>query len=321
MKRILAAAVVALFATGCNRSLTDEFRNGIPTREMVEVQTPGAETGSRVVMTSESALQGDRAGSYQMTRAATVTVNGGTLFVLGLIKAITDQRPTSVDENVAVWGPGNSGDALDPHLYRLTVTKTAEGTFSYALEAKDKNLGDDAYVVLISGTHQATETDRHGSGTFLIDWDAAQTLPEHGNQVGSAIVEYARAEGTGVITVAAEFDQVNGGNGERKDFSYRYSKTPGEGGTFDFLAHGDIHNDPSMSLEEKFTVRSRWNEQGSGRADFQVSEGNLTQAYNGNECWDTSFNSQYVNQDWNPEANYGEEATDCAFPTAEYSSL
>ncbi|MDQ3266547.1 MAG: membrane lipoprotein lipid attachment site-containing protein [Myxococcota bacterium] len=319
MKRILSAAVITLLLSGCNRTLVDEFRNGLPKKEMVEVKTPGNDS-TAPVRSQGSALQGDRSDSYRMTRAATVTVNGATLSVLGLIKAITDHRPTTIDENQAVWGP-SVPEALEPHIYRLTVTKSAEGAFSYALEGKDKTLGDDAYVILISGNHQATATEGRGSGSFLLDFDAAQTLPEHDALVGAVTVDYARADETDVITVAAEFDNVNDGHGGRDDFSYRYSKTPGTGGTFDFLTREDIHHDPAMSLPEKLTVRSRWNEQGAGRSDYQVTEGNLSSAVTGNECWDTSFDSQYLNASWNPSANYGDEASACAFTPAEYSSL
>src|SRR4051812_19593999 len=112
MKRILAAAVVISIATGCG-GLVQDFRTGLPTKDMVEVKTPGS-AGLREegVSTAYSALQGQRANSYSLTRGATVTINGGTLFVLALVKAITDQQPTTVEENRAVWGPGNSGDAL-----------------------------------------------------------------------------------------------------------------------------------------------------------------------------------------------------------------
>jgi len=324
MKRILAAAVVVLMTAGCGRSLVQDFRSGFPTKDMVEVKTPASsslkEGGD--LATSYSALQGERANSYSLTRGATVTINTGTLWVLGLVKAITDQQPTTVEQDKAIWGPGS--DALDPNIYKMTATRdpNSDDSFSYALEAKPKSAADSAYVVILSGHHVRT-SDAHGSGSFLVDWDAAQTLVDHDpNAVGTATVDYSREDGTNNVTVSAEFDNVNDGNGGRQDLSYRYAKAPGADGSFEFKAFQNIDSDPSRSMPEKWTVHSRWNETGAGRADYQVSEGNLTSPVTGNECWDTSFNSSMVIASWDPSQNYGSEATDCStFTSASYSDL
>ena len=114
---------------------------------------------------------------------------------------------------------------------------------------------------------------------------------------------------------------MNDGKGGIGDFGYAYDRNPDGSGSFEFLTFEDIHDDVSMTLQEKLTVRSRWNTSGAGRADYEASEGNLSSAVTGNECWDTSFNSQYVNASWDSSQNYGVEATDCAFTSAEYSSL
>jgi len=314
MNRILAAAAMLALAA-CDPAA--KFRNGVPTRDQVEVKLPTS-TAQKVSPMS-SPLQGDIAGSYQLTRGATQGVNGATLFVLGLVKAVTDNHPTTITETAAVWGP-YPGDALDPNMYKLTVTKGQGTTYSYALEAKGKTADDTAWVVLLSGSHDPAATQGFGSGTFLIDFDAAQTLPQHGADVGTAQVDYARVQGTGVVTVAAQFVNVNDGHGGLGNFSYHYSATPQQGGTFDFMTWENVVT--ASAALEKLTVHSRWMETGAGRSDYQVTLGDLTSTTaTGNECWDTNFASQYVNLSYNPVAGYGVEATDCVFPTAEYSSL
>ncbi len=321
MKRILAATAALLVLAGCD-SLEAQFRNGLPQKSMVELNIPGRDTvEGKVSMTSE--LRGDRSNSYLLTRGATRSVNGGTFFILALIDGVTKNRPTSMDENTAVWGP-YPGDALDPNTYKLTVNRTGDKNFTYALEAKGKTAPEDAWVVIVSGSHTKGETDNHGNGTFLIDWDNAQTLPEHGPEIGTAEITYAKEQGTEKVTVSAEFVGVSDGNSGTTNFSYRYSATPGAGGTFDFMVRGDINNDVGTITLEKLTIHSRWLETGAGRADIRVTEGDLgALEATGNECWDTSFNSQYANlsYDPNPASNYGTDATDCAIHGAEYSTL
>lgn len=313
MNRILAAAAMLALAA-CNPAA--KFRNGLPTRNQVEVKLPTSTTTQKVSSMS-SPLQGDIAGSYQLTRGATQGVNGATLFVLGLVKAITDNHPTTITETEAVWGP-HAGDALDPNMWKLTVTKGTGTTYSYALEGKGKNAPDTAWVVILSGSHDPAAAQGYGSGTFLVDFDAAQTLPEHGADVGTVQVDYARAQGTGVVTVAAQFVDVNDGNGGRGNFSYGYSATPNQGGTFDFITWSNLVT--ASAALEKLTVHSRWMQTGAGRSDYQVTDGDLASAATGNECWDTNFASQYVSLSFDPTAGYGVEATDCVFPAAEYSS-
>jgi hypothetical protein len=238
--------------------------------------------------------------------------------VLHLIDRITEHRPTSMTETEAVWGPYS--EALAPNAWKLTVNKVGENSYDYVLEAKDKTLGDEAFIAVITGSHQRGDDENVGSGNFSLLWDNAATLPEHDQNVGRADITYSRTA-EGVVTIAAEFVQVRDGDG-RADFSYRYNKSAGQGGSFEFLTMKDIHTDPAKAALEKHTVKSRWNEHGEGRADFQLSGGDLpAEGATGNECWSSTFASVYLNASWAGGVLYGDEATDCAFSPAEYSQL
>ena len=103
-------------------------------------------------------LPGRRVRLLRLTRGATVRVNTGALAVLGLVESITDDQPTSLKGNVAVWGPYT--DALSPTTWKLTVTKTAANTYSYKLEGKAKAAADSAFKVVLSGTHAVGATQR-----------------------------------------------------------------------------------------------------------------------------------------------------------------
>lgn len=323
MKRILPLAVSVLLITACH-SEVDQFREGTPSKEMVEINLPskttaGLEADDEVGQAMQYA-QGERSDMYTLTRGATALVNGGAVAILGLIKAITDHQPTSFHGNVAVWGPYT--EDLSPNTWRLTVTKTGQNNFSYALEAKPKTAQDSAYVAVLTGTHTAGDSREVGSGEFLIDWDGAQRLPEHDNNVGTADITYSR-NAAGAVVVSAQFRQVkDGASGLKVDADYRYSSaSPGQGGSFDFATLKNL-GDASQPALEKLTIRSRWLATGAGRSDVRASGGDLgAETASASECWDINFASQYLSASWAPTAGYGLAATDCAFGTASFSDL
>ncbi|MFZ5470719.1 MAG: hypothetical protein ACOZIN_14905 [Myxococcota bacterium] len=323
MTRILAVATAVLM-TACGVDRADTFRKGVPQAKDVAVNVPSS--SGQALSSRQDGLEGERAGFYTLTRGVTVVINAGTVAVLGLVKAIVNNPPTSVRENTAVWGPHT--DALSPNTYKFTVIKNAENDYSYTLEGKGKNAGDDAYVVILSGAHKVAADaagnpqENYGNGTFLLDWDAAATLPEHGKEIGSAEFTYSRLSASADIRIDVEFKQVKDEEtGSRVDASYRYLSTPAAGGSFDFKIIKNLDNDPAKPALEVATIRSRWTQQGAGRADVKAVGGDIPSGgATASECWDENFASRYVNASFAPSLNYGVESV-CAFATAEYSSL
>lgn len=318
----------ALMLVGCGKaSQEDAFREGLPTQELVQVKAPekagqGLESG-----TVDAQAQGQRSDTYEWTRGATLVVNGGTVAVLTLIEKITEHAPSSLEDKKAVWGPYTG--ALSPNTWKLTVNQTGDNAYSYVLEAKAKTADDSAYKAILSGAHtvaldaKGARQKHYGTGSFLLDWDAQQTLPEHDNNVGSVEIRYARPDTTSAVTVEADFRQVRDAErpGTRVDANYRYTSTPGAGGTFDFSVDKNIDQAADRTALEHLTIKSRWLESGAGRSDVKATGGDLqgSQATL-NECWDTNFASQVLRINFAPSSNYGDEAT-CAFPSAVYSSL
>jgi hypothetical protein len=320
----------ALVLAGCGRmQREEEFRSVLPTQEMVEVKSPAKGGQALVGEVDAQSEQGQTSDFYQLTRATTVLVNGGTLVVLGLVDAVTKNPPTTLTEDTAVWGPHT--EALARNTWKLTVKKTGDHTYSYAVSAKAKEAPDSAFVDVLTGTHTASVNEAHepmkgfGQGEFTLDWDKAQTLPEHDANVGRMTVKYARLDATSAVSVDASFRQVKDDKDptKRVDADYRYKATPSQGGEFDFKLTQDWYK-PSGSTSsalETLTIKSRWQESGAGRSDVKLSGGDLVGEATANECWDTSFASRYLRASYDPTMGYGTEATDCAFTPAMYSSL
>ncbi|RKH63671.1 hypothetical protein [Corallococcus aberystwythensis] len=329
-KSLLCAS---LLFVGCNDAETSDeatFRDGLPSKEQVQVKPP-QQKGQGLMAEGPSATfsQGERSGYYQATVDATASVNLGTLWVLNLIEQITRYPPTTLEENKAVWGPGT--EALSPITWRLTVTKSGDASFSWVLEGKGKTEEDSAFRAVLSGTQQVSvdedgERQRgFGSGELFIDWDAAHTLPDADDHVGTVEIRYARPSATADATVDADFHQVRDDKdpSKRVDGKYHYKTTATAGGEFEFATIQNIHEgDQTAAKLENVSIKSRWTATGAGRADVKASGGDLTSLLTVNECWDTNFRSTYLATNLFPGQGYGDEQTSCAgFTTAVYSSL
>lgn len=333
-KMLLALSLaVAAAAIGCGKEEGDDFRDGVPQQTDVALVVPGnASQGSALTATEgttaiHSALLGDRAEFYTLTRDITATVNAGTVAVLTIVKTVTNYPPTSVAKDAAVWGPYT--DPLSPNTWRLTVTRVEKGQFHYVLEGKAKTAADSAFLTVLSGNHTQADSSAHrrdnvpdyGSGDFLVDWNASQMLPEHDKNVGTAAFTYSRTSPTSVVNIGVTFTQVkDDATGMLIDAVYGYTATPGLGGSFDFKLTKDFIT--TTAALETMSVHSRWMETGAGRSDTMISGGDLaaTQA-TVNECWDSNFASVYFTNSYGDPAKMWGAETSCAFTPAMYSAI
>ena len=108
---MLGAALLAL--VGCGKLDGSEFEGSTPTKDTVALVVPAASSTTATtgavsaasVTVKQSALLGDTAKDYVLTATLAYVVNTATVAVLGLVKAVTDYPPTSVETDTAVWGP------------------------------------------------------------------------------------------------------------------------------------------------------------------------------------------------------------------------
>jgi hypothetical protein len=332
----LALALAAPLASGACGRLDggDEYRQGVPHHEDIAIVVPGgdAQTGALTaegVAVTQGALLGQQAELYRLTRGVTAVVNGGTIAVLALVRTITAFPPTDIGDDVAVWGPHT--EALSPNTWRLTVHRLARGQFQYLFEAKPKTAPDTAYLTILSGHHNVATTGSglrrranlpaYGSGDFDINWDNAQMLPEHDDNVGTAHFVYSRPAAGADANIAVTFHQVmDKDTGMRIDAQYAFVQTPASGGSFQFtLTKNEILTTAAL---ETLTVRSRWQQTGAGRSDVKMVGGDLaaTEA-TVNECWDSNFASVYMTNSYGDAAKMWGAAASCdaAFPSPDYA--
>ena len=324
---------------GCDKDdleAAEEFRNAVPRTQTVEVKVPaagaqgsiaGESNGELTASVQALTVKGQTADLYQLTRAASGIVNGGGAFTLLLVKTIVSYPPTTVGADSATWGPWTG--ALEPVTWKLTVNRIATNKYEYALAGRARGDATGPFTTVLSGTHapalnaKGRPVEGFGEGDFTLDWDARRTLPmPDDDNVGKASYHYARPDLVSGVVVNAEFQKVKDKErpGQLVDLSYRYQSTHGAGGSMEF-----VHTAPMTSAKpgSRLAVKSRWTGAGAGRSDVRATGGDIPAGTTAqwNECWNGSFASTYQQVSWDPSKNYGVEASDCAFATAEYSGL
>jgi hypothetical protein len=333
---LLALAGCGPMGSGKGGGYDGPFAHTTPTEETVALAIPeGQATAASEEGVRTSALLGDEADSYKLTRAVTVVVNGGTAWVLGLVKLIVSYPPTRVvGTDTAVWAP--APDPLAKKAWRLSVTRVEPQVFDWKFDAKAKADPDSAFITILSGRHTRAvdgagqPIENYGSGNFTIDWNAANTLPreveERDHNVGVATFSYARVSPTAVTSINVDFNGVEDDKThEIHNAIYRYVATPGAGGDFKYGSVQDNFPDPGNTgtAKETMTIHSRWLESGAGRSDYRTAGSDVTAALGGDasisECWNESFASVYMTASWDATAGWG-AASSCAFTTAEFSS-
>jgi len=341
---VLAALGAASALTGCKQVDDSAFAGTVPTKETVAIVLPGGTTttnGSLTVggvTTKKSALLGDVAADYATTVAVTTIINGGVGAVLDLVKTVVNYPATDVEGETAVWGPHT--DPLSANTWRLTVTRVAPHVFNWQFDGKGKNAADSTFVTILSGQHtQSLDAKGHamegfGSGNFKLDWDAADTLPQHDANVGQAAFTYSRLDPSAMATVDVTFTGIKDNcdpnatkcTTANQIFNavYAYVSTPGNGGDLQYAATEDFDQVVGSTLKETLSLHSRWQETGAGRTDVELAGGDYGATINtSSECWDSNFASVFSVASYDPtntNLNWGAESA-CAFPTAVLASL
>jgi hypothetical protein len=339
---LLGMLGVAVALVGCGKLDGSEFEGSTPTKDTVALVVPAASSATATtgavsaasVTVKQGALLGQTAKDYVLTATLAYVVNTATVAVLGLVKAVTDYPPTSVENDTGVWGPFT--DPLSANTYRLTVVKQAPHVFAWKLDGKGKTADDSAFVTILSGVHtRALDANGavlpgFGSGNFVIDWDAADTLPQHDQNVGQMAFTYSRTSPTATVTNAVTFTNIYDNcdpsncstHGQIFDALYAYTATPGNGGDLEYGATENFV--ATTTANETLSLHSRWMETGAGRTDIQLTGGDVGTAVDtSSECWDSNFDSVYSAASYDPNdasVDWGAESS-CAFPSQVLVSL
>jgi hypothetical protein len=271
-----------------------EARDAIPTAESLRIDLPSGSAAKPGV--------GAPSGAYLLTLATAVTLNGSVGVFLGLVRLIVAFPVTSVEGRTYTWGPWHDQDR--PGEYKLVVTFSGDHV-SWTLEGR--RFGE-------AGSFQAVvrgEADRgERAGAFTMDFTLARTIDPTSEAEGTIDVSYDAGALPRTLTIDAE----NRTAGQPATFHYEYRANADRSGELRWMAFGDT-DDPGPAAETA-QWHARWKPDGSGRADAQVTGGDLGNAtVNASECWNAwpLFRTVFYTDSVGWIATQG-VAGECAYP-------
>ena len=325
--KVGALVLGTLVAQGCvlkqKESDASKFQEVIPQAEAVQVAGPedgqAAGSGTQSIQSDEPWADGPWAKWYGFTRHVRKGVNGVTGVILGSVWILVHTQPTNVSDKQATWGPYT--DALEPVAWRFRITQVGDKEYDYFLEGRPKaSKSESDYLQVLTGKGWAKGHPNHGDGFFEIDLDKAKELDPFEHQGDSGTLKVTHDLPPNITTnidaqprsITAE---VHPANTEQWFKATSNSKQDGTGTLFiDAFADAD---DSNMTQPENITFKSQWTAQGAGRADVNISGGDVPDAVSpvtAVECWGNDFYRVYYKDSIDYSAAEG-EASQCAFST------
>ncbi len=266
---------------------------------------------------------GEMAEGYLVTAQVTNDVNGLIGGVLSIVDAVTDYEPSwsAEEEATAVWGPFS--DALDPAETVLVVHHDeVQDLYTWTIAQRLKGSTDwDDFDSLVIGQVEGDATEDDSEGWFYLDFDVASQYDPTSDTTGLFASAYD-IDPDGVSATAAFEDFMPEGEEGPINAFYAYEQQNGAGGSMDLVFEGDIDDDPT-SLAETHAIRTRWNEDGSGRTDSGVGGGDYGEdtvlGYQ-SECWDPApdFGRTFHAASWDLSSIEGDPSS-CVFSDEDFS--
>ena len=295
---------VSFFLCSCNldkNELPDDFKNAIPSSEIVKLKVPEAQNGTAAqALHAAGYEESSKAVYYLQTINAVRDLNGMTWALLHFIEDITSYPYTSEVENGYVWGP------FTPALSLVTIKfilKKDGNLFSYNLQMRPKEDADADFKNVLSGSYEPEDGALKSDGFMELDYDMASNLDETTQAVGKLTFVYDTTQNHRIIDITFE-DFMDQNMDEPINAVYSYAEEADHSGSYGFNMTADVHKDDpqnqDLTLKEKMTINVRWTAEGSGRADVKVTDGDLPlvqppfEKYQVSECWDQYFNQVFI---------------------------
>jgi hypothetical protein len=271
MKKTALLLALTMTAFGCEKpddgGSEEEARDAIPSAESLKIEMPSGSSAKPAL--------GDPSAAYIVTLGTAVTLNGSVGLFLGMIRLIVAFPVTSIEGATYIWGPWHDEGKLGE--YKLEVTFDG-GQAHWTLSGRLYASGGE-FKAIVTGVANPGRPGR-GSGTVSMDFDTAKTFDPTSTAEGSIDVAYDAESSTRSLTIDAEKSV----EGSVESFHYEYRDKAAAGGELQFMIFGDT-DDPGTA-KETVQWHSQWKANGAGRADAQITGGDLGNAtVTATECW------------------------------------
>lgn len=305
------AAAALLF--GCGNFSTDdlEFLEAMPTRDLLQVELPGAAAqaataGAQAAVTCGPPL--GEAATWTGARAIGMGVNAGLDWILRVVDHVRAVEPTRRERDRRTWGPfpDRSHPGVESRIVVWREFDTAgTPTYHFAFEGRRPALGavpGGDWLSLIDGAFVGAYA-RTGRGEVTLRFGSIRTLganDDPGDPANDVLIRYDRRGDPRWVSLTVP---GNGGFG-LIDFPYTWSVWSDGEGRFDYAAH-----DPSGN---RIVTSARYTAAGAGRGDIVIYPASgIPPRYGIGTCWDEGGCYTAVDDPFNVARICAAPATTC----------
>jgi len=306
MQKAVVFVATSLLVVGCaikSESPTEgsRFKEALPEKGSVALGLPGAESAASGQVASKGTglkLLGNPASGharyYTLTRDLSRGVDLGSVAVLGLVLAIADTAPTTVEPKRATWGPA-AGSALEPAVWRFVVDEVGDQEYDYRLEGRPKtDTSEAAYKKVIVGHGFGKTHPKHREGWFQFDNSALASLDSSHKDAGTVKVTFdLRSLDNAALDRVLKAEVV--ASPTEGSWTLDVTHKPDGSGSLALVAKVDVSSPLNGTLED-VTLASRWVASGAGRGDAVLKGADLPATVSQvdvAECWGADFKSAY----------------------------
>lgn len=294
----MRAIVCTLLLAACTAPEVEELRRALP--------------DERVTL-DDAALRGSAAARgvgepsdyYQYTVDGIDDVNTGIGDVLLGLQEITSFPATYTrNDHTAMWGPW-----LDDGTWgKLWVRGEPDGSYAWAFSIRPEDSAEGDWSEVVTGQVDAGATEEASAGRFAIDFTTVDALGAGDGETGQLAVVYELRPGGAEVTLGV--GEFSDGGEPPADGAVHYAYDA-DGGAMDWRARADV-SDPADGTVEDAAILARWDATGAGRADAEVTGGELGPlTWTEIDCWDASHRTVFFES--NAELRREGDASRCAF--------
>ncbi len=220
------AALAAVQLSGCGGA-PSSAADATPNYQTVAMDMDSSDAQSQPLD-----LQSCHPHLFQRTRDVVRMINHHLFKVMGRVDAIIDSHPLA-SGNVHTWERVYAG--LD---IQATLTKNADGSYTFVVEAKPQGAADSAFVQIANASYVAASdgTPHAGTGSITFDLSALASVVPGEKSRGQVIVHFAVSGATKTVQVQLQnFTPDNSSDViPPKNANYVFQRTSGVGGSLKF---------------------------------------------------------------------------------------
>jgi hypothetical protein len=295
---LLAASAIGACGNYSNEDL--DFQLALPEQGDLEAKLPQA-------LTTDASSE-----YYKLTRQVVATFNGWATALVGLVDRVRSTSPTSRNGAERVWGPfaddKHPGWQIQVVMVRVPDPNVPAPAFkiSYSVQLRDTTQSGSAFFKFMTGQYASSGSAQRGEGQMQLLVQAARDAGYPADDFGElAKLDLDYHTLNYPITVTMNITNVP--TAKTQKASYQYAENADGSGTLVFTLTADaVPGAPGTTADVTFT--SRWLGSGAGRADADLSSGNVAV---GTDCWGTDTVADYVWR-WDGQGDLG-SADVCVF--------